>query len=198
MRKLAGQVGLSVTTLYNQFGSREELLAALVHDLVDMIDGALDIEAGLDEPLERCRAIVSVSIDYIVRHESVCRPMFVAIYQGLTDVPPDRFGTPERAAGMQTEAIEAAVERGLLNDTLAADVVGQQIYHGYEMSATLWARGLCDAAEFEARALYGVYVALLAIATDQTRPMLAARAAELEPALRAAAAARTTEQERSA
>ena len=119
MRRLAREAGVSVTTLYNLFGSRNDILFALVHDLVDRIDRILDAEAPLDDPIERCRAVITVSITYIVEHESTCRPMFVALYDGLPDPPPDRFGIAERAAGMQQVAIEAAVERGLLRDVLA-------------------------------------------------------------------------------
>ncbi|TFH24641.1 MAG: TetR/AcrR family transcriptional regulator [Myxococcales bacterium] len=184
MRKLAREAGFSVTTLYNLFGSRDDIVCALVHDLVDRIDRILDVEAPLDDPIERCRAVITVSIAYILEHESLCRPMFVALYAGLSAPPSDRFGMPERAAGMQRVAIEAAVERGLLRDVLAPDVLGSQIYHGYDMACSLWARGLIDTAEFEARALYGLYVALLSVASDALRPDLEAELKKLEPDLR--------------
>jgi len=186
MRGLAREAGLSVTTLYNLFGSRDDILYALVHDITDRIDRILEQDAPLDDPIERCRAVITVSIAYIVEHESMCRPMLVACYQGLSGPPRDRMGMPERAAGMQRIAIEAAVARGLLCDTLAPDVLASQIYHGYEMAHCLWAFGLIDAAEFEARALYGLYVALLGVATDAVRPSLQDELRSLEPKLRAA------------
>ncbi len=184
MRRLAKEAKLAVTTLYNLFGSRDEIVAALAHDLTDRIDRILDVEAPLDEPIERCRAIITVSIAYIVEHETTCRPMFLAVYNGPTDVTYDRFGMPERAAGMQRVAIEAAVSRGLLRDTVSPDVLSAQIYHGYDMAAFLWAKGYMTKEQFEARALYGLYVALLCIATEKLRGDFEQQLARLEPILR--------------
>ena len=86
---------------------------------------------------------------------------------------------------MQREGIEQAIAQGLLADTLDPERLGEQIYHGYELAAVQWAFGLLDAAGFRARALYGMYLALLAVASDAA--LLIARdddaAADGEPAV---------------
>ena len=52
MRKLATEAGLSVTTLYNLYGVRDEILHALIDDAVDRIEPVLDAEAPIvDEPV---------------------------------------------------------------------------------------------------------------------------------------------------
>jgi AcrR family transcriptional regulator len=182
MRKLAGEAGLSVTTLYNLYGNRDAILVALIHDAVDHMIPNLDAEAPLSSPLERCRAVITVSIRHLVSNEVIYRPMTIAAYEGLSFAHSDRR-IAQRAAGLQREAIAEAMARGLLHDTLDPARLGEQIYHGYELACLQWAYGLLDEAGFRTRALYGLYVALLGVATPAVRPQLEAQLRELEAAL---------------
>ena len=186
MRKLAARAGLSVTTLYNLHGSRDEILFALVEDAIDRIVPILDAEAPIDEPIARCRAVVTVSVRYFAEHEATYRPMMVASYAGLARGAHADRRLAKRAAGMQREALAQAIAQGLLTDALDPMRLGEQIYHGYELAAVQWAFGLLDEAGFRARALYGLYVALLAVATEALRPAFEAELQALERELAAA------------
>lgn len=183
MRRLAAECGLSVKTLYNLWGSREGILKALVHQALDQMDQALDREAPLADPLERCRAVVTVSVRHLVADEAIGRSLMLACYQGLSR-PSAQLS--QRASQMQAVAIRAAIAQGLLHDRLDPDELGRQIYHGYEMAHVQWAFGLIDEDTFRARALYGLWVALLGVAHDTTRPRIEAELAALERELRAA------------
>jgi hypothetical protein len=107
-------------------------------------------------------------------------------------------GVSTRAARMQSVAIRAAIDQGLLRDTLDPEALGRQIYHGYEHANVRWAHGLIDAEEFTARSLYGLNVALLGVANESVRPRLVAELGELEARLAACARARTRPPRRSA
>ena len=198
MRKLAQEAGVSVTTLYNLFGVRNAILRALVHDAIDRIDQLLEEEAPLADPIERCRAVITVSVRYIAEQEAVFRPMVLALYQGLLVGGIERPDTSERAAHMQQVAIEKAIAEGLLRDTLDPGALASQIYHGYDLACCQWAYGLIDIDGFRARALYGLYVALLAVATDELRPVLEGhlRAIEHELAPRTTQSGSTSTPER--
>ncbi len=180
MRRLAKDADLSVTTLYNLIGSRDQIVQALVSDGVDRMDDLLAREAPLDDPLDRCRAIIDVSIRYIVENEEIFRPLALWIpAEGANDVDrrledelSGRRRIARRAAGMQSVAIREAISQGLLRDLLDPDCLAAQIYHGWEAAFFQWGRGLLDEAGFRARALYGLYVALLGIASDRVRPTI--------------------------
>ena len=77
--------------------------------------------------------------------------------------------------------------RDCSKSSLDPERLGEQIYHGYELAAVQWAFGLLDAAGFRARALYGMVLVLLAVASDAVRPELEAEAQELERELAAVA-----------
>ena len=183
MRKLAKEAGLAVTTLYNLFGVRDEILQALVMDAIDQMDVVLDREAPLDDPIERCRAVVTVSVRHMAENEAIFRPMVIAAHEASLETHQLRGETSQRAAAMQTLAIEAAIEQGLLKDLLDPIQLGRQIYHGYQLASFQWSIGELDAAGFEARALYGLDLVLLGVASESLRPRLEADLLELDKKL---------------
>ena len=187
MRKLAAESGLAVATLYNLYGSRDEILFALIQDGVDRIVPILDAEAPIEEPLARCRAVITVSVRFFAENEAIYRPMVVASYEGLSVGADADRRLAKQAASMQREGIEQAIAQGLLKGSLDPERLGEQIYHGYELAAVQWGFGLLDAAGFRARALYGMVLALLAVASDAVRPELEAEAQGLERELAAVA-----------
>lgn len=198
MRKLAQQAALSVTTLYNLFGARGDILRSLVEDAIDRMDQVLEREAPLDDPIERCRAVITVSIRHQVENEGVFRPMVMAHFQDFATRDLGGPGISTRAARMQSVAIRAAIEQRLLRDTLDPESLGRQIYHGYEHANLKWALGSIDEAEFTARSLYGLNVALLGVANETVRGRLETELRDLEARLAECARARARSPRRSA
>lgn len=175
MRKVARVAGVSVTTLYNLFGSKEEIRAAMCGDFFDEIDRDL-AQSLLDRPLERARAVVTVGVRHVLAEAAMTRPGLLAAEQGPADQDP---ATP-RAVEMQRLAIQAAMDQGLLRADLRADLLAGQVYEGFHRAALLWARGELDAAGFRTRALYALTVCLLAAAVEEARPDLVRALRSLE------------------
>ncbi len=186
MRKLAEEAGLAVKTLYNLWGSRAAILQGVISQAMDRMDEALEGEAPLrEDPLERCRAVVTVTIRHLVADEAVFRTLLLASFEVQEGRALREGPVTARASHMQAVALREAVEQGLLEDVHDPELLGRQIYHGYEMAHVQWAFGVIDEAGFRARALYGLYVALLGAATKATRPRILAALHEQEEILRA-------------
>ncbi|MDD9940463.1 MAG: TetR/AcrR family transcriptional regulator [Myxococcales bacterium] len=179
MRRLADESGLAVKTLYNLYGGRESILEAVVTRAMDMLDEALANQGPWDDPLERCVASITMSVDYLVR-ERAFRALVLARYQKPAKERASDDTVVTRGTQIHAEAIREAIARGMLRDALGADHLGRQIYAGYQHAQAQWAFGMIDAEEFLARALYGLYVTLLAVASDATHPLLEAKARKLE------------------
>ena len=73
----------------------------------------------------------------------------------------------------------------LLLDLLDPNILGRQIYHGWDLASAQWAFGVLDEAGFRIRSLYGLYTVLLGIATKPVRPRIEAELRKLEKQLRA-------------
>jgi AcrR family transcriptional regulator len=169
MRKVASAANVSVPTLYNLFGSKEEIRSAMCAGFFDKLDrGLLNEEVPLDQPLERVLAFVTEAVDHVLAEPALTRPVFLAQEHGRGF---ERRTTP-LAVERQRAAIQAAMDEGYLDANLRADLLALQAYEGFHRAALLWARGELDPSGFRTKALYATCLCLLAVATDAARPEL--------------------------
>jgi AcrR family transcriptional regulator len=167
MRKLARAAQVSVPTLYNLFGSKEEIRRAMCAGFFDELDRDLE-EKALDRPLEQLLAFVTEAVDHVVDRAALTRPVLLAQEHGRGG---ERLTTP-LAIERQRAAIQAAMDQEDLHSDLRADLLAAHAYEGFRHAALLWARGDLDASGFRDKAIYSACVCLLAAATENTRPEL--------------------------
>ena len=185
MRRVAERADVSVMTLYNLFGSKDDILEAVISHAIDAIDERLAAEAPVDvDPVARCVAVITVSIELLTGEPEIFRPMFLVGYEQVATAGERSRRAGQRAARMQQAGLEVAVEQGLIRNGIDVVALADQIYHGYELAALQWARGELSVEGFEARALYGLWLALAAAADDELRSTVDARLAEAAVTLR--------------
>lgn len=179
MRRVADAANVSVPTLYNLFGSKAEIQAAMVGGFFDELDRSLIDDTPIVEPIERALAFVNAAVDQVLTRESTTRPALLAQERGRGG---ERRTTP-MAVERQRSAIQAAMDEGQLRTELRADLLAAQSYEGFHRAALAWARDKVDAEGFRSKALYSTCICLLAAATDASRPGLLRIIHELEVGL---------------
>lgn len=179
MRKVADAADVSVPTLYNLFGSKDEIRAALVGGFFDELDRSLDDGAPPDNPIERVLAFAAAGVDTVLARAATTRPALLAQEHGGGG----EHRTTPMAIERQRAAFQAAMDAGHLRTDLRADHLAAQAHDGFHRAAILWARDKLDASAFRSRALYAVCVCLLAVATDESRLELLGVCRDLEPDL---------------
>lgn len=184
MRKLAEEASLSVTTLYNLWGTREEILRALTLDARDRMEESLPIEASPHDPISYCRTLARSSVREMCRQQELFRPMILAWLEGEIAGQPSPIEPMAHGIGMLSQIIETARKGGLLECPMKPEQVAWQIQHSAQFASIQWALGRIDDAHFEARALYGVNLAFLGIVREERRPEIRTKLKGLERRLR--------------
>jgi AcrR family transcriptional regulator len=184
MRKLAEEASLSVNTLYNLWGTREEILRALTLDARDRMEASLPKDALPDDPIDYCRSLVKATVREMSRQSELFRPMILAWLEGEIAGHPSPVEPMAHSIGILSQVIRTARTRGLLESTLSPEQVAWQIQHGAQFAQIQWALGRIDDAHFEARALYGLNLAFLGIVKEERRPEIQAKLKGLERKLR--------------
>ncbi|MCY3933109.1 MAG: TetR/AcrR family transcriptional regulator [Acidobacteria bacterium] len=173
MRKLARQAGLSVTTLYNLLGSREQILQALIKDSVQRLEEPAPDARATRDPLRRAVRAMEGILQYVIDNGDLLRPLIVADFRTGSW---SRLAQQDEAAHFKSskEAVRAAITEALHNGQLR-NVVGLeflevQLHVGWELALDLWAFGVLDDEAFRLKSLSGFYVTLLAFAEPHVRP----------------------------
>ena len=184
MRKLAEEAQLSVNTLYNLWGTREEILRALTLDARDRMQASLPIEASPEDPIAYCRTLVGATVQELCRQHEFFRPMILAWLEGEIAGQPSPIEPMEHSIHMLSQIIQTARKNDLLDCPMKPEQVAWQIQHGAQFASIQWGLGRIDDARFEARALYGVNLAFLGMVREERREEIRSKLKGLERKLR--------------
>lgn len=179
MRKLARQAEVSVATIYNLCGGRDDILWKVVADRFAVL-GEVLVDVPDDRPLERMISVVSATARHLESDSRLSRPVVLAaIEHGPGPGSPVLF-----VGAMFVDSIRGAIRSGLLNDDLDAEVLGGCMMLTYMQAMQGWARGFLSSGTFEAIVHYGLYESLLGVATEEHRPQFVSELKKLEPVIR--------------
>ena len=175
LRDLAESARISVPTIYNLIGCKEQLLKVL------MLGAFADFETLLKQkpavPLAKLPAqMLDTLMEMISGDESYYRATFLASerVEDQREVLGDsgfRRAPLRRLAG---KFFDEATALELLRGEIVVEVLVEQIVAAHQMAFHDWAHRIISLAEFRANSLRGFYVALAADAVESFRRELIA------------------------
>ena len=167
VRALAERVGLSVTTLYNLFGSKDGIInAARDQVIAEMSPAAAAASASAD--LGELRDHLTDAFDGVIR--SMTRPLLLAIMDNPEVAT--RFFVDHRATAQFATSFTDAIARHELLPSADPAAIGEVFEAVISTTARLWATGVLDDDRRRARITSGIEIALLAHASAKGRRAL--------------------------
>jgi len=185
-RGLAQAAGLTVPTLYNLVGGKDEILTQMVSQNVEVIWDRLAFDRRAN-PLDMADAIIDEAYEVVRAEKAFHRAILpLMIEMGVVfAADPLRDDPGARAANrcveMAEQACAAALAEGLLRGTIAPVELGQQMFISYRGPMRDWLEDVIDANEMLRRQRRGFYLILAADAADAFRDLLLDRIAALAP-----------------
>ena len=171
IRDLAARADLTVPTIYNLVGGKNEILEIIIQEMVTQLRMIQD-QAKIDPVEESFAKLINDLADHFSTDEAFFRAAFIA---------GDRSGLFEQSSEQgifayfvqqPIDACARAIEEGLLRGQIPPDVLGPQIYGAYRLARQDWASGYFDLAGFRKQALIGVFLCLASDATPAFRERL--------------------------
>jgi AcrR family transcriptional regulator len=174
VREVAERAGVTVPTIYNLIGSKEQLATALIAAALDQLDQAL-LALPDRRGLLRAQAAVHCSADLFFNAPE----QYGAVFRALQDLQRDPAATKptlgplfRRAGEVFCQAVREAQADGTLHGRLQAVPLGHHILHCQVETYRLWGVGSLPEPAARARALYAAHVSLMADATKAGRRIL--------------------------
>lgn len=181
MRKLADEARVSVGTLYNLFGSRDDIVVAAIDGAIDEIAATVVLDESGD-PLAHARLLVSASVRYFTADPATYRPLLLAAFR--TEKSRATTELFARCVGSMAGFMAGAVERGWLRDDVVIEVAAVHAFESFMLASFAWARGDLDDDGFLAQGQYGLALTCLALAkSTRVRSSCLEQIRELEPRL---------------
>lgn len=119
IRDVADLAGVSFSTIYKHFGSKEHLLFAYVNiwmsNLTDRIEDHLN---GIEDLKEKLRKVFWLHLDYYERHEGLGRILFMTL--PMKTWMADNSFDQKRRVGLIINVLKIGQQQGIINPQIRA------------------------------------------------------------------------------
>lgn len=181
MRHLATRCGVSVPTLYNQFGSKDQLLAAAVQShFASLLTSSAPESRGIGH--EYLISIMQLRAREITRLPGFHRKLLGA-FMSTRDTESTEAELRTGLAGELSKALAEMREQGQLADWADAELLAKHLTGACVASAVAWATGVLDDAELEATMLLTACMLTLGAASGDARDALQREAVKAQATL---------------
>ena len=181
LRDLARLAAVTVPTIYNLLGNKEEVLVALFAEVLGEIEARVRSAPGGDDALTRASAVVLESTGLFAEDQNYYRSAFLAVeYLNQSGAHHDKvtqlYAWGER---LTTDGVLACRQAKVLAGRIASPLLGELVLRAFRTSCREWALAQISIEEFRRRALTDVYITLAADAVDSFHAVLVKKIAAL-------------------
>ncbi|MBE0584713.1 MAG: TetR/AcrR family transcriptional regulator [Desulfofustis sp.] len=137
IRDVAKKAGVSFTTIYKHYGSKERLVFAFVDIWMGKLtDRIVDHLQGIEDLKEKLRKVFWLQLDYYERHSGLGRIVFMTLPMN-TWMADQTFAQP-RMMGLMIEVLKEGQQEGVLNPHVRAGVLLDFLMGFVQRSFFMW------------------------------------------------------------
>ncbi len=162
MRDLATAGRVTVPTIYNLIGNKEQVLLAAVEQQTG------DFVSGIEREAGDVIAVVEAAVGELLRLPNYYRALLPLLATSEAGQPAGRIADRALAAEFE-QALSEIRERGELEDWVEVTLLRERLQSHLDMTAREWARGRHTAASFRGTARFEAALMLAAVTSGESR-----------------------------
>ncbi len=137
IRDVAQRAGVSFTTIYRHYGSKERLLFAFVDVwLGELTERIIDHLQGIEDLKEKMRKVLWLQLDYYERHQGLGKIIFMTL--PMQTWMTDRTFRQKRMINLYLEVLRKGQSEGILNSDVRAGILLDFILGTVQRSFVMW------------------------------------------------------------
>ncbi len=154
IRAVAKQAGVSFTTIYKHYGSKERLVFAFVDIWMGKLtDRIVDHLQGIEDLKEKLRKVFWLQLDYYERHIGLGRIVFMTLPMS-TWMADQTFAQP-RMMGLMIDVLKEGQREGVLNPHVRAGILLDFLMGFVQRSFFMWIlRGRTESLAAQANVMF--------------------------------------------
>ena len=171
LSELASRAGVSIPTIHNLFGKKQEVFEALCGEMVIRVDEAVS-SPDLVDPMEAAEAFIDNLLALYRDDETFYRAAFLAgDRSGLFEhqLPSGIFN---RSLAIARQMCQNAVENGYIESHIDLDWLAEQLFGCQRLARQDWVNGYIDLDRYRKQVLIGMYITYASVAKPAFRKKL--------------------------
>lgn len=121
MKEVADRAGLGVGTIYRNFATKDDLVAAIIDDAVASVMAAMEDAAALSDPLAALRTILEIAFEKAESEGPLLRALMAG---GYGPGKHDAIGPPARILSLIEDVVRRAIADGSVRAGLDPAFIG--------------------------------------------------------------------------
>ncbi len=173
LSELAQRAGVSIPTIHNLFGKKQEVFEALCGEMVVRVNEAVS-DPDLTDPIDAVGVYIENLLALYQSDEAFYRAAFVAGERtGLFEhqLPTGIFN---RSLNIARQICQNGVDHGYLKGDIDTDWLAEQLFGCQRLARQDWVNGYIDLERYRLQVLIGMYMTFAADATPAFRKRLLA------------------------
>ena len=176
--ELAARSGVTIQTVHNLFGKKNDIVLELFRGLVDRVDEVLD-EPELVDPISASEAFIDNLLALYGSDEAFYRAAFMGGERlGLFEHEMND-GIFRKSVRVAERLCHRAREHGYLQGRLDSRWLAQQLFGSQRLARQDWVSGYITIREYRQQALIGMLLTFAADATPELHQRICARVEQL-------------------
>lgn len=115
MRKIAGLVGVSATSIYLYFENKNHLVHTLIEESVEELSSAIEQGAGRKkETLDKFIAIIQSYVDFALQNPEKYKVIYMVSPESMGRYPKEKFRKARRGYALLESVIRTAIDQELM------------------------------------------------------------------------------------
>jgi len=171
LSELASRAGVSIPTIHNLFGKKQEIFETLCSEMVIRVDETVS-SPELVDPVASAEAFIDSLLALYRTDEAFYRAAFLAgDRSGLFDhqLP---MGIFNRSLSIARHMCQDALDNGYLQQHIDLDWLAEQLFGCQRLARQDWVNGYIDLDRYRKQVLIGMYITYASVATPAFRKRL--------------------------
>lgn len=166
LQKLAQAADVTIPTIHNLLGKKEDIFEKLVEEMVLRVDVALD---GLErtEPILAAEAFVDKLMDLFSISEGLYKAAFVAGEKTKLFEQKLPSGIYAKSLDICKKVCENGYNDGFLLGRISTSILATHLFGCQRLARQDWVNGYIDLATYRNNVLTGMFIVFMADASDQ-------------------------------
>ena len=132
MRKIARSIGVTATSIYLHFDSKDHLLHALIEEAIEDLNDRLEaVVSSSNNVIERLRMLAEAYIEYALENPEQYSIIYLVPSEDMERYPKEKFRKARKGYEIVAQTIEEGVEAGFIEEPeprMAAYVFWAQLH----------------------------------------------------------------------
>jgi AcrR family transcriptional regulator len=171
LSELATRAGVSIPTIHNLFGKKQEVFEVLCGEMVMRVDEAISTP-DLVDPIEAAEVFIDKLLALYRDDEAFYRAAFLAgDRSGLFEhqLP---SGIYSRSLSIARQMCQSALENRYIESHINLDWLAEQLFGCQRLARQDWVNGYIDLGRYRKQVLIGMYITYASVATPTFRKRL--------------------------